>query len=246
MKGTAMDIPDDHPRARSLEIREKLEEGYKSGLVTEMGLIAHGRGEAFDYLIDEKTIKESVYAIKVASKILNDSQNPVISVNGNTAALVPKVISDFTNETGINVEVNLFHRTEDRVRKIIKFLKEHGAGKVLGRNPGKRIPDLSHKRALVTKEGIYEADTVVVPLEDGDRTEKLIEMGKKVISIDLNPRSRTAQESSVTIVDNVVRAMPKLFEFYKEEPDVDIDEFDNEKNLEQIEAKIRRNKFGKD
>ncbi len=49
-----------------------------------------------------------------------------------------------------------------------------------------------------------------MPLEDGDRTEGLVRMGKKVITVDLNPMSRTAQYATVTIVDNVVRAMPLL------------------------------------
>jgi 4-phosphopantoate--beta-alanine ligase len=35
-------------------------------------------------------------------------------------------------------------------------------------------------------------------------------MGKKVIVVDLNPRSRSAVKASITIVDNVVRAMPLL------------------------------------
>ena len=54
------------------------------------------------------------------------------------------------------------------------------------------------------------ADVVFVPLEDGDRTEGLVRMGKKVVTVDLNPMSRTAQFADVTIVDNVVRAMPLL------------------------------------
>ena len=32
-----------------------------------------------------------------------------------------------------------------------------------------------------------KADTVLVPLEDGDRTEALVKMGKTVVAIDLNP-----------------------------------------------------------
>ena len=39
-----------HPRAHSLMIRERLIENIKSGVVATAGLIAHGRGEAFDYL----------------------------------------------------------------------------------------------------------------------------------------------------------------------------------------------------
>jgi len=37
-------------------------------------------------------------------------------------------------------------------------------------------------------------------------------MGKTVITIDLNPLSRTARAATITIVDNIVRAMPKLVE----------------------------------
>ena len=37
-------------------------------------------------------------------------------------------------------------------------------------------------------------------------------MGKDVVTVDLNPMSRTAKQASVTIVDNVVRALPLLCE----------------------------------
>ena len=77
-----------------------------------------------------------------------------------------------------------------------------------------------------------------MPLEDGDRTEALVRMGKKVIAIDLNPLSRTAQKASITIVDNVVRAMPKLVETVKKLKMESLDErrkillqFDNHRNL---------------
>ena len=33
-------------------------------------------------------------------------------------------------------------------------------------------------------------------------------MDKKVITIDLNPMSRTAQNANVTIVDNIIRSLP--------------------------------------
>jgi len=41
------------PRAKSLLIREKLITGFDHGLVAKEGLLAHGRGEAFDYLLGE-------------------------------------------------------------------------------------------------------------------------------------------------------------------------------------------------
>jgi 4-phosphopantoate--beta-alanine ligase len=56
-------------------------------------------------------------------------------------------------------------------------------------------------RRMVDPDGIYIADVVLVPLEDGDRTEALVKMGKKVIAIDLNPLSRTSQKASITIVE---------------------------------------------
>ncbi|MEF8847609.1 MAG: phosphopantothenate/pantothenate synthetase family protein, partial [Candidatus Thermoplasmatota archaeon] len=65
-------------------------------------------------------------------------------------------------------------------------------------------------------EGIYSADVILVPLEDGDRCEALKKMGKKVIAIDLNPLSRTARCADVTIVDNVIRAIPNLISFVKD------------------------------
>ena len=51
---------------------------------------------------------------------------------------------------------------------------------------------------------------MLVPLEDGDRVEALQRMGKLTIAVDLNPLSRTSQKATVTIVDNVVRAIPNL------------------------------------
>ena len=64
----------------------------------------------------------------------------------------------------------------------------------------------------IDPRGIAIADTVFVPLEDGDRTEALIRMGKKVIAVDLNPLSRTAVHATICIVDNVVRAIPILIQ----------------------------------
>jgi len=46
-----IEISERHPRAESLRIREKLIEGFETSVVAHAGLIAHGRGEAFDYLL---------------------------------------------------------------------------------------------------------------------------------------------------------------------------------------------------
>ncbi len=94
------------------------------------------------------------------------------------------------------------------------------------------------KRRRVSPRGILVADVVLVPLEDGDRTEALRRMGKTVIAIGLNPFSRTAQMANITIVDNVVRAMPLMvkeaLKLKKEPPQVlreIIERYDNRKVL---------------
>lgn len=208
-------IPKEHPRYESLMIREKLVEGLNMGITTQQGLIAQGRGESFDYLIAEHTTECAAYAERAAVALLLLAESPVISVNGNTAALVPDRIIALSDVTGAKLEVNLFHRSEARIHRIIEHLKARGAGEVLGKKADARIP-LEHDRGKVDKEGIYNADVVVVPLEDGDRCEALVKMGKVVIAIDLNPMSRTSLASHVTIVDNVTRAIPNMLQFAKD------------------------------
>ncbi|MEM1878380.1 MAG: 4-phosphopantoate--beta-alanine ligase [Desulfurococcaceae archaeon] len=213
-----MFIPISHPRRTSLLIREKLVEGFRRGLVVEEGLIAHGRGECFDYLLGETTQTFAQKAIEAAAAYLLLAKYPVISVNGNTAALVPREIVELAKEANAKIEVNLFYRTREREEAIAKWLREHGATEVLGvgDDASATIPELFSERRRVSPRGILIADVVLVPLEDGDRTEALRKMGKTVIAIDLNPLSRTARSASVTIVDNVVRAMPLLVQKVKE------------------------------
>jgi len=202
-------IPPDHPRYISLVAREKLTEGINSGITSMQGLIAHGRGEAFDYLLGEESTKSAKYAEKVAVAMLILAKRPVISVNGNVAALVPREIVQLSQVLNIPLEVNLFHKSNERVEKIRQHLIAHGASDVLT-GQDEKIPNLSHNRSIVDSRGIYAGDVVLVPLEDGDRCEALVRMGKKVITIDLNPLSRTARTATVTIVDNVVRAVPNM------------------------------------
>ena len=107
-------IPKSHPRAKSLYIRERLVEGFDSGLVAKEGLMAHGRGEAFDYLLGEKTSKYAQDAINAAAFTLVNAVHPVISVNGNVAALCPKEIVKLAKVTHSKIEVNLFYANEKR------------------------------------------------------------------------------------------------------------------------------------
>lgn len=230
-------IPRNHPRYESLKTRELIVEGVKNGITSVQGLLAQGRGEAFDYLIGEKTTKGALMAEKTAAAALLLAKKPVISVNGNVAALVPREIIRLSEIANAPLEVNLFHRTQERVDKIINHLRSLGAKKLHTKSDG-LIPGLEHERAKVDSEGILVADVVLVPLEDGDRCKALVDMGKTVIAIDLNPLSRTSQYAQITIVDNITRAIPNISKFAEElknssEKELQrlVKEFDNRKNL---------------
>jgi 4-phosphopantoate--beta-alanine ligase len=234
-------IPENHPRYLSLKNREKISEALKKGFVHETGLIAHGRGEAFDYLLGEKTIHFADDAEKVAAATLLCAKNPVISVNGNVVALASKECISLANSIPCKIEVNLFHRTDFRIKKLINELKKLGAEEIYGNKADAKIPGLEHDRGLCDKEGIFSADVVLVPLEDGDRCHALRNMGKKVIAIDLNPLSRTAKTANITIVDNVIRAIPNIERWVKLLKNEDkknlqkmIDSWDNLKTLKDI------------
>lgn len=209
-------IPENHPRYHSLMTRERIVQGMKDGIVAEAGLIAHGRGEALDYLMGERTLPEALLAEKVAAIALMDAEKPVISVNGNTVILAAREVVELAELTGSRIEVNLFHRTEERIGRITRLLQEAGAGEVLGSEPDARIPGLDSERGKCTSAGIGGADVILVPLEDGDRAQALKEMGKTVICIDLNPLSRTSRTSDISIADEVTRAFRNMIDFLRD------------------------------
>ncbi len=211
-----MKIPKSHPRYESLLRREKLVKAWRDGIVVPEGLIAHGRGEAFDYLFGEESGAPALVAEKAAAAMLLRAKRPVISVNGNVAALEAREIVRLAKAIPARIEINLFHRTETRVRRIARVLEKAGADDILGLRPEARIPGLDSNRALSQREGIFKADVILVPLEDGDRAEALARMGKFVISVDLNPFSRTSQTAAVPIVDELGRALWQLRTFVED------------------------------
>jgi 4-phosphopantoate---beta-alanine ligase len=234
-------IPKNHPRYVSLMTREKISQAMKEGIVHETGLIAHGRGEAYDYLLGEKTIPIASNAEKVAAAALLLAKKPVISINGNVVALVAKECITLGKSIPADLEVNLFHRSDDRIIKIIKELEKQGAKTVKGTKGDAKIPGLEHDRGICDKDGIFSADVILVPLEDGDRCQALIDMDKTVIAIDLNPLSRTAKNASITIVDNVVRAIPNIEKWVKKLKSKDasyikkiVNSFNNNKNIQDV------------
>jgi 4-phosphopantoate--beta-alanine ligase len=189
-------------------MRERLSELACEGIVSLEGLVAHGRGEAFDYIIGEKTTESAAIAERIAAAMLISARRPVISVNGNTAAIAAREIALLQRASGALVEVNLFHRTEERIRRISALLESYDVSVLTG--TAERLIPLTHERAWCLPGGIGSADVVLVPLEDGDRCAALRAMGKCVIAIDLNPLSRTSRTATLTIVDEVTRALPAI------------------------------------
>jgi 4-phosphopantoate--beta-alanine ligase len=240
-----VDLPESHPRYESLLTRHRIEAGVDRGITSRQGLIAQGRGEAFDYLLGERTIDSADDAERAAAAHLLSAEHAVVSVNGNAAALVPGELVELSEVTGADLEVNLFNRTEERIEAITEYLREHGATDVKGLTADGRIPGLDHERAKVDADGIGAADVVLVPLEDGDRAEALGEMGKTELVIDLNPRSRSAEVATVPIIDNIIRAIPNVTEHARDlrgDPDAQqdaIDAFDADSALTDAERTIR-------
>ncbi|MFC7057688.1 4-phosphopantoate--beta-alanine ligase [Halovenus salina] len=241
-----VDVPESHPRYESLLTRHRIEEGVEKGITSRQGLIAQGRGEAFDYLLGEETIPSADRAERAAAAQLLLAEKPVLSVNGNVAALVPKEIVELAEAVDADIEVNLFNRTEQRMEAIATHLREHGADEVKGLAADARIPGLDHERAKVDADGIRAADVVLVPLEDGDRAAALAEMGKTEIVIDLNPRSRSTEVAAVPVVDNIIRAVPNITRHARELADAtpetlteQIEHFDPDEARRDAEHRIR-------
>lgn len=201
-------IPESHPRYKSLITRERMAACARNGVVALEGLTAHGRGEAFDYLLGEETSASAAKAETIAAALIMTAKHPVISVNGNTAALCADKLAQLQAVCGALIEVNLFHRTDERVRKIRSVLTRAGCSVIEG--PVERLIPLAHDRGLCHARGIAAADVILVCLEDGDRAAALVSMNKTVIAIDLNPLSRTARTAQLPVIDEVSRAIPRI------------------------------------
>jgi len=240
------DLPRSHPRYESLRLRDAIVAGVEAGVTSVHGLIAHGRGEAFDYLAGECTNPFAETATHAAAAMLLLARRSVLSVNGNVAALVPSPMIELSERIGAPLEVNIFHASDARERAILKHLEAHGARQVLMPTSDAQLDHIESNRRFVHPAGIHVADVVFVPLEDGDRCEALRKMGKDVITVDLNPLSRTARTASITIVDNVVRALPTLLRHVEaladsgpsELSDI-VSSYDNVEILLQAERRIR-------
>ncbi|MFX0173373.1 MAG: phosphopantothenate/pantothenate synthetase [Candidatus Hodarchaeota archaeon] len=225
------DIPKNHPRYESLVTREKIIQGMHNKIVAEAGLIAHGRGEAFDYLLGEESPTFALKQEKLAVITLLLAKKPIISVNGNVAALCAKEIVELSKFLNAPLEINLFYRTQERINAIEEVMRKSGAEVLLGIDPNHQetIPELSHQRRIVDSRGIAHSDCVFVPLEDGDRTMVLRKLGKSVVTVDLNPLSRTSLAASVSIINNITRAATEMVGFTKKFQGSSVQELEREK-----------------
>ncbi len=239
------DVPASHPRYESLRIRDAIVAGVEKGVTSIHGLIAHGRGEAFDYLLGERTRHFAREAIDAAAAMLVTAGRPVVSVNGNAAALVPGELGALAATLGAPIEVNVFHASKVRERAIRGHMLAHGAPNVLLPTGHAVLDHIDSNRRFVHPDGIGAADVVFVPLEDGDRCQALVRSGRRVITIDLNPMSRTSRTATVTIVDNVVRTMsvlPERVAGYRHDTGAAralLERYDNARWLRAAEAVIR-------
>ena len=211
-----------HPRYRSLLMRHRLEVAAAKGMLADSALIAHGRGEAYDYLIGEQTIASADFAAKVALRCLKEATHPVLSLNGNVVALAGDEILQLAHLLECPVEVNIFYRTPERMAALLSDLDERNKRlglkvEILGANPDAVIPGLKGPRAKCESKGILQSDVLLVPLEDGDRCQALAAMGKTVIVIDLNPLSRSSQTGTITIVNEVTRCIAEMADYFDSE-----------------------------
>lgn len=224
-----------HPRYESLMIRKKVADAGVKGMLADSAMIAHGRGEAFDYLLGEQTIPSAEEATREAAARLVRAKNPVLSLNGNAIALAGQDFLTIASQLDCPVEINIFYRTPERMGALIGHLKMLNAKlgldvEILGGVPDARIEGLEGPRGACQSDGIFRSDTILVPLEDGDRCEALVAMGKEVLVIDLNPLSRSSRGGTVGIVDEVTRVAKNLIQMIPEKPPVT--DWDNNKSLQ--------------
>ncbi len=213
-----------HPRYESLAIRKKVADAGKKGMLADSAMIAHGRGEAFDYLLGEQTIPSALEATREAAARLVRARKPILSLNGNAIALAGQDFLTLASQLDCPIEINIFYRTPERMGALLGHLKLLNTKlgldvEILGGIPDARIPGLEGPRGACQSNGIFEADTILVPLEDGDRCEALIAMGKEVLVIDLNPLSRSSRRGTVAIVDEVTRVAKNLIQMVPQKPE---------------------------
>ena len=76
-------------------------------MLADSAMIAHGRGEAFDYLLGEQTTDFALQSTKNAVGHLVNARRPVICLNGNTTALAGYELMKVAEILNCPIEVNI-------------------------------------------------------------------------------------------------------------------------------------------
>jgi len=118
-------VPESHPRYKSLLNRDRIVEAFESGVLAKGGMIAHGRGETFDYLIGENTTDVALNSIKVSAALLVLAENPVISVNGNSVALAKDEFVELAKELTFLKSNLIYFANSLRYCSFQQFLRVH-------------------------------------------------------------------------------------------------------------------------
>ena len=88
---------------------------------------------------ERKPLQMQKKRLKQQQQHLYYAENPVLSVNGNTAALVPEEIVKLANVLDAKIEINLFYRTPKRIKLIEEVLEDAGADNVLGTDNEEKV-----------------------------------------------------------------------------------------------------------
>ena len=158
-------------------------------------------------------------------------------------SILIKVVDNGTPAVGTEVVIDTFKvaaglKSKVTATEALNELEKYEPGLILGidKEHSLMIDEISSLRRVVDERGIYSADVVFVPLEDGDRTIGLKKNNKKIITVDLNPMSRTSATADITIVDNIIRVFPLLEKEFlainsKKQAIQILDNYDNESIL---------------
>ena len=90
-------IPKSHPRYESLLLRDKIVKAAEKGYLADSGMIAHGRGEAFDDLIEIQDFSKELRRLFIDWKMPVSLRNrwPVIINKDGVIVYVPRYQKDF-------------------------------------------------------------------------------------------------------------------------------------------------------
>jgi len=203
-------IPKDHPRYKSLVTREHLAECARTGIVSLEGLTSHGRGEAFDYLLGEKTSESALLAGKDCGGPAPHRKTPgALRERQHRGACGTRNRASPEGKRGARrgqpLPPDTRTGTADRDGSSAMPVRTVFSGR--SRSASSRSPTTG---PFCRREGCLLPMSCLSRSKTATAARCSVGMGKKVIAIDLNPLSRTAKTATLTVVDEVTRALPEI------------------------------------